>query len=115
MIAEKNICIETCPLSSQYLGYVYNLLQHPAIAYYNLGLPISISSDDPARFGYSGVTPDFFVTAHAFGFDLKDFKLLGIYSILHALCSNERKAKLLDLFEKDWKIFMESVKAEFGI
>lgn len=94
---------------------MYNLLQHPAIAYYNLGLPISISSDDPARFGYSGVTPDYFVAAHAFGFDLKDMKLLGIYSIVHALMPREQKVALLAHFERDWQAFMKGVKEEFKV
>jgi adenosine deaminase CECR1 len=94
---------------------VYSLTQHPAIAYYNLGIPISISSDDPARFGYSGVTPDFFVVTHAFGFDLKDLKLLGIYSIIHALCSNEVKQMMLELFNKQWSEFIASLKTQFKI
>lgn len=115
IIQQRNICIETCPLSSQYLGYVYNLLQHPAVGFYNLGIPISISSNDPSRFGYTGVTPDYFVATHAFGFDLKDMKLLGIYSILHALASTEEKAALLARFEEDWKVFMKSVEVEFGL
>lgn len=103
------MCIEVCPLSNQFLGYVYNLGQHPAIAFYNLGIPISISPDDPGKFGYSGVTPDFFVAAHAFGFGLKDMKLLGLYSIRHALCSAAVKQSLYTTFEEAWDRFITSL------
>jgi adenosine deaminase CECR1 len=110
---ERSMCIEACPLSNQFLYYVYNLSQHPAIAFYHMGLPISINPDDPARFGYNGSTPDFFVAAHAFGFDLKDFKLLGIYSILHAVCSEDLKGKLLKQFAEDWAKFMDWFKEKY--
>jgi adenosine deaminase len=46
-----------------------------------LGLPISISPDDPARFGYNGTTPDYYIITHGFHFDLKDLKLIALYSI----------------------------------
>jgi adenosine deaminase len=48
-----------------------------------------LSSDDPARFGYNETTPDLYVACHGFGFDLKDFKLLAIYSIEYSLCEDE--------------------------
>lgn len=98
-----------CPLSNQFLGYVYNLSQHPAIAFYNLGIPITISSDDPGKFGYSGVTPDYFVAAHAFGFSLKDMKLIGLYSIGHALCSQQVKEALYTVFNEQWNSFIASL------
>ncbi len=104
------MCIEICPLSNQIVNYVYNLTQHPGISFYHLGLPISINSDDPGRFGYNGCTPDFFIAAHAFGFDLKDMKLLGIYSIKHAIISEDAKKELLAAFNEQWNEFVKGVE-----
>jgi adenosine deaminase len=78
-----------------------------------MGIPISLSSDDPARFGYNSCTPDHYVAAHAFGFDLKDFKLLGIYSILYAACGDDLKKKMLTLFKEDWQKFMHNFKDNY--
>ncbi len=58
-VRERNICIECCPISNQVLGYVKDLRCHPARMLMNLGVPLTISSDDPAFFNYSGITHDF--------------------------------------------------------
>lgn len=113
MVRDKKICIEVCPLSNQFLNFVYNLTQHPAIAFYHMHIPITINSDDPARFGYNGVTPDFYVAAHAFGFELKDMKLIGIYSIIHSICPEEKKQEMLQLFFKQWEEFMHTYEDKF--
>eukprot|EP00358_Blepharisma_japonicum_P002147 CAMPEP_0202954318 /NCGR_PEP_ID=MMETSP1395-20130829/50719_1 /ASSEMBLY_ACC=CAM_ASM_000871 /TAXON_ID=5961 /ORGANISM="Blepharisma japonicum, Strain Stock R1072" /LENGTH=206 /DNA_ID=CAMNT_0049669779 /DNA_START=597 /DNA_END=1217 /DNA_ORIENTATION=+ len=55
---EKKVTIEACPISNMLLGYVRDPRIHPALAYLFQGLPVTISSDDPGLFGYSGVTHD---------------------------------------------------------
>lgn len=36
---------------------------HPGITFFNYGIPVSISPDDPGLFGYKGVTIDWYLAA----------------------------------------------------
>lgn len=56
-----------------------------------LGVPVSLSPDDPARFGLDDSTMDFFVSFISSNWSLEHLKLLGIYSINHAICEEEMK------------------------
>lgn len=107
----RSMCIEACPLSNQFLYYVYNLSQHPAIAFYHGSANQHPSPDDP--WWLQAVLLDFFVAAHAFGFDLKDFKLLGIYKSC-TVCSEDLKDKLLKQFA-DWAKFMDWFKEKYNL
>lgn len=57
----------------------------------SLGVPISINPDDPGKFGYEDSTLDFFMSMISFNWSLKDLKLIGIYSIKFAVCSEKEK------------------------
>jgi adenosine deaminase len=78
-----------------------------------LGVPISINPDDPSRFGYNHVTPDYYVAVHAFGFNLKDLKLLGVYSVMYGIIEEEEKKVMLERFEKRWQEWMEFFRSKY--
>ena len=47
----KHICIEKNPLSNLLLGYKKDLRESSASLLLGLGVPVSISPDDPGKFG----------------------------------------------------------------
>jgi adenosine deaminase CECR1 len=94
------------PLSNQVLKYVADLRLHPAVAYHNYGIPISISPDDPSRFGVHGATFDWFLTVVCFRFKLKDLKKVARGSIKHALCGEDLKTEMLAQFDAQWREFV---------
>ncbi|MGL5741868.1 MAG: adenosine deaminase [Legionella sp.] len=47
MVKEKNITLEVCPTSNIFLGLFKNMDEHPFPQFYDAGIKISISSDDP--------------------------------------------------------------------
>ena len=53
---KHHIGVEICPISNNYLGYVADLRNHPGIIYFTKGIKISLNPDDPAIFGYEGVS-----------------------------------------------------------
>ena len=73
-IIARDICVEACPLSNMVLGYTKDLRTHPVRFMLHHGLQISISSDDPGFFHYSGVTLDFVYVTLAWELDLLDLK-----------------------------------------
>jgi len=63
--------IEICPISNQLLQYVPNLRTHLGQLYLSCGIPCSLGPDDPAIFGYQGVTYDFWEACVAWNLGLK--------------------------------------------
>jgi len=56
---KKDISLEICPMSNEALKYYY-VFEHPVKKLLKNGLKLSISPDDPAFFGYEGVSFDWF-------------------------------------------------------
>lgn len=52
-----------------------------------LGYAVSISPDDPGKFGYEDTTVDYFVSCVSFNWTLKHLKLIGYHSINHAIAN----------------------------
>jgi adenosine deaminase CECR1 len=111
-IKARDICLEICPLSNQILGYVRDLRNHPGLLYLKLGLPITISSDDPAPFGYEGVTPDFWAIFLAWELDLPQLKLLCRNSLQYSSLDPAAKAQALATWEKSWDSFVNWANAQ---
>lgn len=106
-IKQENICLEICPLSNQILGYVRDLRNHPASMYLKLGIPISISSDDPAPFDYEGVTPDYWSIFYAWELNLKQLKQLCKNALIYSALEEDDKQKAMQAWEKDWNAFVD--------
>ena len=54
---------------------------------FSVGVPISISPDDPGKFGYEDTTCDIFLAAVSYNWRLRHFKVIGLHSITYSLCN----------------------------
>ena len=70
------------------MQYTYDLRLHPLTTYFNYGLPVSISPDDPGFFGIRGASYDFFIVAVTMEFNLLHLKRICLNSLECSL-SNE--------------------------
>jgi adenosine deaminase len=75
------------PISNLLTGGMIDIRISPAPILLGLGFAVSISSDDPGKFGYEDTTVDYFATAVCFNWGLKHLKLIAYHSINHALVS----------------------------
>lgn len=48
LLQRKKIALEMCPTSNLQTGAVETLWRHPMLAYYRLGIPVTINTDDPS-------------------------------------------------------------------
>lgn len=84
-----NTCFEVCPISGVVMRIKDDIRIGQGPILMSLNVPISISPDDPGKFGYEDSTADYFMSMISYNWSLKDLKLLGIYSINHAICDNQ--------------------------
>lgn len=84
------------------LNYIKDPRAHPIQLLVGMGIPVTISPDDPARFGLEDSTMDFLVVYISSNWSLKHLKLISIYSINYAICSEEVRKELLVSFNKRW-------------
>ncbi|MEZ5041654.1 MAG: hypothetical protein R2828_17300 [Saprospiraceae bacterium] len=110
-VKKRAICVEINPLSNQILGYLRDLRIHPGSTYLRRGLDCVISSDDPLIFDYQGLSYDFWSVYMAWELDLAALKQLSKNSLLHAVLSDEEKAKALSVWEERWQQFVEEALA----
>jgi len=106
LVKRNDICIEVSPLSNQILGYVKDLRVHPASLMLRHGVQLSINSDDPSIFGYSGLSYDYWYSTMAWELDLRDIKKLVFNSLTYSSLNAEEKEQALAKLTKSWEQFI---------
>ena len=112
--AENGICVEICPVSNQLLRYFSDLRNHPAISLFNQGVPVTISPDDPAIFGYQGVSFDYWAAVMAWDMSLADVKKCILNSIEYSSLNTVEKDELMKKWQKQWIKFINDLTTGYG-
>ncbi len=107
---DKGIALEICPVSNQILGFVPDLRNHPAVSLMNNGVRISLNPDDPAVFGYEGVTFDYVVACLAWDLSLADLKSLALDSLEDSALGEKEKRKSIEKWKDSWRVFIARFK-----
>lgn len=109
-LSRKNgVALEVCPISNQVLKLVDDLRNHPAVSLMAEDHPMVISSDDPAMFGASGLSYDFYEAFVGFGglrSHLGTLKALAMNSIRYSSLTPYKKTKALDMWQRQWEKFV---------
>ena len=103
-LAARGIPLEVCPTSNLRTGALVRQLrcntagykQHPLPSFFRRGLPVTLSSDDPAMF--ETTVSEEYCHAHRMGLTTVDLVRLAEASFEHSFLPNEEKRALLDKF-----------------
>ncbi|OAX83407.1 hypothetical protein ACJ72_02227 [Emergomyces africanus] len=97
MVKEKNILIESCPISNEVLRLTSTVLAHPLPALLARGVPASLSNDDPALLGQgtSGMSHDFWSA-------LQGWENLGLAGLGSLAENSVRWGAYEDQTEEEW-------------
>ncbi|KAM9351931.1 adenosine deaminase 2-A [Symphorus nematophorus] len=105
----RGVAVEVCPISNQVMMLVKDLRNHPAAALMSENHPLVISSDDPAMFGASGLSYDFYEAFVGFGgirSNVGSLKELARNSIRYSSLTAKQQEKALALWQRKWDKFV---------
>ena len=101
-------CFEANPISNHILRYHKDLRCSPFPVLLGLGHAVSISPDDPSRFGYEDSTMDYFAAFVSYNWTLRHLKLIALHSINHAVCTPIQRKQLLASFMRKWESWIKA-------
>jgi adenosine deaminase len=97
-LAKAHIGLTVCPLSNLKLGVVKTLKRHPLKRMLNLGLRVSVNSDDPAYFGgYIG--DNYIAAAEALALSQSEIVQIVRNSFLGTFLSGAEKSRHLEALD----------------
>lgn len=106
---KRGVALEICPISNQVMKLVDDLRNHPGAVLMAENHPLVISSDDPAMFGASGLSYDFYQAFVGFGglrSDIGTLKELAMNSIRFSSLAAQEQDKALAVWQKRWDKFI---------
>ncbi|KAF8590054.1 adenosine deaminase-related growth [Ramaria rubella] len=115
MCKERGIALEVCPISNEILRLTSSMPMHPLPILLNYGVPVALSSDDPAIFGNLDLSYDFYqvlVSSEITG--LATLAVAARDSIEFSTLSGPEKARFLALWEKRYAAFVDDVCSEYA-
>jgi adenosine deaminase CECR1 len=114
LVKANNIGLEICPISNQILMYIHDLRGHPAYNYFDEGLLITISPDDPAIYGYGGVSYDWYEILLGWSLDIAGLKQLAINSYIKgSFATEQERADSMAAWATKWDAWIEWVIATY--
>ena len=93
LLISEDIALEVCPGSNVFLGVYPDLASHPIKKLRELGVKITVSTDDPPFFRTS-MNKEYRDLKRIFNWNKKDFIELNTTALKAAFCDNETKEKI---------------------
>jgi adenosine deaminase len=93
-LAEHRIPLELCVISNLRTGIIPSIAAHPARAYFERGIPVSVNTDDPKLFNNS-LADEYFALHTELGFTTSEIHSLIEQGVRSSWLSEERQTGLL--------------------
>jgi len=97
-LAYRQIPVEICVTSNLRTGCCKTVTEHPVKSYFDQGMMVTLSTDDPALFGTS-LAREYQLAQETFGFTDEHLRELARNSFEASFLPAERKLELLSLFD----------------
>ncbi len=98
-LIDKKVPLTLCPLSNLALGNVKNLKNHTLKRKLDLGMLVSVNSDDPSYFG-GYVNENFVAISEALDLNKNEIRTLAKNSFISSFLPEEKKKYYLSLIDK---------------
>lgn len=98
-LKQRNIALEVCPVSNECTGAVKRLADHPLPKLIAAGVPLTLSSDDPAMF-HTSVTREYKVAHEVLGVDSPTLVKIARDGFKHAFMDEPLRVQMLERFNE---------------
>ncbi len=105
LLKQRQIPLEMCPTSNLQTGIVPKLAKHPLYPFYQLGIPVTINTDDPS-ISNTTLTDEFLVAGRGAGVPFPDLLQMILNAARAAFLPPNEKQKLIDWFKENLKPYM---------
>ena len=105
VLKEKRIGIEMNPVSNVRTGVVPSLKEHPIREFYDEGLLVTVSSDDPSLF-HTDLNNEFIQLNRHLGFGLSELFDISMIGLDLSFIDSTMKSKLKETFQREYESIM---------
>ncbi|MBE7556259.1 MAG: adenosine deaminase [Anaerolineales bacterium] len=111
LLRSQRTTLEMCPTSNLQTGIIPKFSQHPLFAFHQLGIPVTVNTDDPS-ISNTTLTDEFLVANRGIGVPFRDLRQMTLNAAEAAFLPEPEKKRLLDWF-RNWferipgKIFVQ--------
>jgi adenosine deaminase len=105
-LKKRSIAIEMCPTSNVKTRVVPTLKSHPIKVFHDLGLEVTVNTDDPSMFG-TDMNREYLQLHRQLGFSLSELFKLSLNAVNSSFLSQESKTKMRDSFTKTYQSLLE--------
>lgn len=105
-LADNQIPIELCPLSNLRTKVINSVKDHPVKIFIDMGIPVSINTDDPKMFNNS-LSEEYQILKDTFNFSDADICNMIINSIHTTWLDDSEKQSMIKKFNEEFKITSE--------
>ena len=99
LLKRSQATLEMCPTSNLQTGIVPKLAKHPMYAFFQIGIPVTINTDDPS-ISNTTLTDEFLVAARGVGVPFRVLPEMILNAARAAFLPEPEKARLVDWFDK---------------
>lgn len=100
LLRSERVTLEMCPTSNLQTGLIPRLSQHPLFAFHQLGIPVTINTDDPS-ISNTTLTDEFVVANRGIGVPFRELRQMTLNAAEAAFLPDPDKKVLCDWF-KNW-------------
>jgi adenosine deaminase len=98
LIRQRQVVLEMCPTSNLHTGVIPKLMMHPLFAFHQLGILVTINTDDPSIFNTT-LTDEFLVAMRGVGVPFRVLPEMILNAARAAFLPEPEKARLVDWFD----------------
>ncbi|MBI1878864.1 MAG: adenosine deaminase [Chloroflexi bacterium] len=110
VLRSQRITLEMCPTSNLQTGLIPKFSQHPLFAFHQLGIPVTINTDDPS-ISNTTLTDEFLVANRGIGVPFRDLREMTLNAAEAAFLPESEKKRLLDWF-RTWFLKVTPAKTQ---